>query len=66
MQDIVGICTYCSNQQTKGRVEGMKMFKSYVDGIICTVRVEPDNNKKNRKFITQQPAIYLRKSEHEG
>ena len=42
MQDVVWICTYCSNQQTEGRVEGMKLFKRYVDGFICTVRGDPD------------------------
>ena len=31
MQDVVWICTFCSNQQTEGRFEQMKMIKRYVD-----------------------------------
>ena len=42
MQDVLWICTYCSNQQTEGLVEGMKLFKRYMDGCICTVRGDPD------------------------
>ena len=42
MQDVVGICSYCSNQQRVGPYEEMKLFKKQVDGIICTVRGDPD------------------------
>ena len=28
MQDVVYICTYCSNQQTVGHDKEMKLFKS--------------------------------------
>ena len=42
MQDVVWICTYCSNQQTVGHVKAMRLFKRYVDDIICTVRGYPD------------------------
>ena len=45
MQDVVCICTYCSNHQTVGRYEEMKLFKRYVD-IICTVRGDPDEYSK--------------------
>ena len=34
MQDVVWICTYCSNPLTVGRYEEMKFFKWYVDDII--------------------------------
>ena len=42
MQDVVWICTYCNKQQIVGRHEEMKLFKIYMDGIICTVRGDPD------------------------
>ena len=42
MQDDVCICTYCNNQQIVGRYEEMKLFKRYVDVIICTARGDPD------------------------
>ena len=42
MQEVVWICAYCSNQQTVGRYEEMKLFKRYVDDIICTVLGDPD------------------------
>ena len=42
MQDVVWICTYCSNQQTVGRYEELKLFKRYVDDIIRTVRGDPN------------------------
>ena len=34
MQYVVWICTYCSNEQTVGHYEEMKLFKRYVDDII--------------------------------
>ena len=46
MQDVVWICTYCSNQQTEERIEEMKLCKRYVDDIICTVRGDPDEYLK--------------------
>ena len=46
MQDVVWICTYCNNQQIVGRHEEMKLFKRYVDDIICTVRGDPDEYLK--------------------
>ena len=42
MQDVVWVCTHCSNQQTLGRYEEMKLFRRYVDDIICTVLGDPD------------------------
>ena len=61
MQDVVWICTYCNNQQIVGCFEEMKLFKKYVDDIICTVRGDRDEYVIC-KFFTQQPAIYIRKS----
>ena len=46
MQDVVWIFNYCSNQQTVGRYEEMKLFENYVDDIICTVRGDPDEYLK--------------------
>ena len=46
MQDVVWICSYCSNQQTVGRYEEMNLFKRYVDDIICTVRGDQDEYLK--------------------
>ena len=45
MQDVVWICTYCSNHPTEGRFE-IKLFKRYVDDIIYTVRGDPDEHLK--------------------
>ena len=45
-QDVVLICTYCNNQQIVGPNEEMKLFKRYVDDIICTVRGDPDEYLK--------------------
>ena len=44
MQNVVWICTYC--QQMVGQYEEMKLFKKYVDDIICTVRRDPDEYLK--------------------
>ena len=58
MQDVVWICTYCSNQQTEGRFD-INLFKRYVDDIICTVRGDPDEHLKfanlshNLQFILE-------------
>ena len=41
MPDVVRNCTYCSNQQTVGRYEEMKLFKRYLDDI-CTLRGDPE------------------------
>ena len=63
MQDVVWVCFYCSNQQTVGHDKEMKLFKRYLDDIICTVRVDTDVYLKFANSL-QQPAIYLRKSQH--
>ena len=42
MQYVVWICTYCSNKQTVGGYEEMKLFKNYVNDIVCMVRGNPD------------------------
>ena len=65
MQDVVWYCTYCSHRRRDGRVEGTKLFERNVDDIICTVRDDPDKYFKFAKFITQKPAIYIRKIEDE-
>ena len=62
MHDVVWIFAYCSNQQTVGRYEEMKLFKRYVNDLIYTVLRDPDEYLKFKKFRTQQPAIYLRKN----
>ena len=41
-QDVVWICTFCNNQQIVGRYDKIKLFKRYVDNIICTVRGDLD------------------------
>ena len=46
MQDVVWICIYCSNQQTVGHDKEMKLFKKFLDDIICTVRGDSDKYLK--------------------
>ena len=46
MQDVVWICTYCSKQKTVGLDMEMKLFRRYMDDIICTVRGDPDEYLK--------------------
>ena len=43
MQDIVWICTHCSIHQTEVWFDWSKLFKEYVDDIICTISGDPDN-----------------------
>ena len=46
MQDVVWICISCNKQQIVGRYEEMKVFKRYVDDIICRIRGDPDEYLK--------------------
>ena len=38
MQDIVWICSYCAEKGTKKDTQELKLFKRYVDDIVCTVK----------------------------
>ena len=66
MQDVVWICTYCSNQQTMGRYEEMKLFKRYVDDIIRTVRGDPDEFLKFANSLHNNLQFTLEKINMEG
>ena len=61
MQDVVCICTYCSNQQTVGCNEELKLFKMYVDHIICTVRGDPDEFLKFANSLHNNLQLTLEK-----
>ena len=61
MQDVVLICTNFSNQQTVGRYEEMKLFNGYVDDIICTVCVEPDECIRFTNSLHDNPLLTLEK-----
>ena len=66
MQDVVWIRTYCSNQQTVGYDKEMKLFKRYVDDIICTVRGDPDEYLKFAKSLHNNLPFTLEKVNMDG
>ena len=66
MQDVVRICTYCSNQQTVGHDKEMKLFKRYVDDIICTVRGDPDEYLKFANSLHNNLQFTLEKVNMDG
>ena len=66
MQDVVWICTYCSNQQTVGHYNEMKLFKRYVDDIICTVRGDPDEYLKFANSLHNNLQFTLEKVNMDG
>ena len=66
MQDVVWICTHCNNQQIVGRYEEMKLFKRYVDDIICTVRGDPEEYLKFAIFLHNNLQFTLEKVNMEG
>ena len=66
MQDVVWTFTYCNNQQIVGRYEEMKLFKRYVDDIICTVRGDPDENLKFANSLHNNLQFTLEKVNMEG
>ena len=66
MQDVVWICTYCNKQQIVGRYEEMKLFKRYVDDIICTVRGDPDKYLKFATSLHNNLQFTLEKVNMEG
>ena len=66
MQDVNWICTYCNNPQILGRYEEMKLFKMYVDDIICTVRGDPDEYLKFTNSLHNNLQFTLEKVNMEG
>ena len=66
MQDVVWICSHCSNQQTVGRYEEVKLFKRYVDDVICTVRGDPDEFLKFANILHHKMQFTLEKDNMEG
>ena len=66
MQDVVWICIYCSNQQTVGHDKEMKLFKRYVDDIICTVRGDPDKYLKIANSLQNKLQFTLEKENMDG
>ena len=62
MQDIVWICSYCADKDTKDGTQELKLFKKYVDDIVCTVKTNPldyiesaNSLHKNLQFILDTP-----------
>ena len=41
MQEIVWVCSDCTQKRTKGDTHELKSFKRYVDDIVCTVKGNP-------------------------
>ena len=65
-KDVVWICTYCSNQQTVGWYEEMKLFKMYMDDIICPVGGDPDEYLKFANSLPNNLQFTLEKVNMEG
>ena len=66
MHDFVWICTYCSNQQTVGHDNEMKLLKKYADDIICTVRGDPDDYLKFANSLHNNLQFTLEKVNMDG
>ena len=66
MLDVVRTCKYCSNQQTKRRLEGMKLLKIYVDDIICKFCDDPDKYLKIANSLHKNLQLTLKKVNMEG
>ena len=62
MQDIVWICSYCAEKGRKEDTLELKLFKRYVDDIVCTVKRNPldyleyaNSLHKNLQFTLETP-----------
>ena len=62
MQEIVWICSYCAEKGRKEDTLELKLFKRYVDDIVCTVKGNPldyleyaNSLHKNLQFILETP-----------
>ena len=66
MQDVVWLCAYRSNQQTVGHDKEMKLFKKYVDDIICTIRDDPDEYLKFARSLHNNLQYTLEKVNMDG
>ena len=66
MQDVVWISTNCSNQRTEGRFEEKKLFKMYVDDVICPVRGDPDEYLEFAIPLNKNLQFTLEKVNNEG
>ena len=61
-QEIVWICSYCAEESRKEDTLELKLFKRYVDDIVCTVKVNPldyreyaNSLHKNLQFTLETP-----------
>ena len=62
MQEIVWICSYCAEKGRKEDTLELKLFKRYVDDIVCTVKGNPldyleyaNSLPKNFQFTLEKP-----------
>ena len=62
MQEIVWICSYCAEEGRKEDTLELKLFKRYVDDIVCTVKGNPldyleyaNSLHKNLQFTLETP-----------
>ena len=62
MQEIVWICSYCAEKGRKEDTLELKLFKVYVDDIVCTVKGNPldyleyaNSLHKNLQFTLETP-----------
>ena len=62
MQEIVWICSYCAEKGRKEDILELKLFKRYVDDIVCTVKGNPldylenaNSLHKNLQFTLETP-----------
>ena len=51
MQESVWICSYCAGKGTKENTQELKLFKRYVDDIVCSVK-QLENTEK-QQFVLQ-------------
>ena len=62
MQENVWICSFCTEERRKEDTRELKLFKSYVDDIVCTVKGNPldylefaNSLHKNLQFTLETP-----------
>ena len=64
MQEIVWICSYCAEKGTKEDTQELKLFKRYVDDLVCNFNGNPldyldfaNSLSKNLRFTLETPNV---------
>ena len=66
MQDINWICSYCTEKGSKENAQELKLFKSYVDDIVCTVKGNPLDYLEYAKSLHKRLLLTLEKPNGSG